>query len=320
MTRGCVLVQLLNSSQVRLLPVAEALATEGGIGVYIEPELASTLSPELNPITGAPPGESVLYGPDGSATAAPTAGTPDAAADNGDGDGDGVSAGLVVGIVFAAVVVCAVIGLVAVVISRRKSRAAQGGPPQHPDYTGPPPYGAPYNGAAYNTGNYFTPGTMPHGSYHDQGSHAPVYGKSGYNVATGAFGDTRAYGALPSLHPVNGPGVVAAPLDADTVWTEDLTMNTLEGRTATSVTSNGSGVRTRRGAASRGVTGDPGSPVGPLPPNASVDDKIERIHKQLDGMHSVGRPVLGRFEILSSHHRRQGGATLAHMHAVHACH
>eukprot|EP00892_Ulva_mutabilis_P002733 jgi/Ulvmu1/12460/UM009_0112.1 len=299
---------LLESDAVRLLPVEEALVTDGGIGTFIEPELQSSLSPGLNPVTGAPPGADVLYGPDGSNLVATD--DPEATVTPDDGD-DGVSVGLVVGIVVPVVVVCAIVTLIAVLLSRKRKAAAApppppGMPPPHGDPYAPGPYGHGSFHPAYGS-NYFTPGQMPADSYHDSGASAATYGKSGYNVATGAFGDTRAYGALPPQHPANArPGVFSGP-DPDTVWTEDLTTNTLDGRTATSATSSASGVRGRRGATTRGVTGDPGSPVGPMPANASVDDKLERIHKQLDGMHAVGKPVLGRFEVLSAQHRRQGG-------------
>jgi hypothetical protein len=58
---------------------------------------------------------------------------------------------------------------------------------------------------------------------------------------------------------------------------------------------------------SRGGTRDPGEPVGPLPANASVEEQIERLHKQLDGMHAVKKPLLGSYEVLSHSNRRQGG-------------
>jgi hypothetical protein len=58
---------------------------------------------------------------------------------------------------------------------------------------------------------------------------------------------------------------------------------------------------------SRGGTRDPGEPVGPLPANASVEEQIERLHKQLDGMHAVKKPILGSYEVLSHSNRRQGG-------------
>ena len=54
-------------------------------------------------------------------------------------------------------------------------------------------------------------------------------------------------------------------------------------------------------------TRDPRDPVGPLPDDASIDVKIERLHKQLDGMHAVSKPLLGRYEVLSHSNRRQGG-------------
>jgi hypothetical protein len=50
--------------------------------------------------------------------------------------------------------------------------------------------------------------------------------------------------------------------------------------------------------------------VGPLPANASVEEQIERLHKQLDGMHAVKKPILGSYEVLSHSNRRQGGMLL----------
>lgn len=277
--------QLLKSSRVRLLPVETALKTPGGVGEYEAPEVAAVVEP----------------------------------GDGGDGGDDGgTSGGLIAGIVIAVVVAALVAAIAAVLCMRRRNNTKQADPASNPPPEGPPPPGysshPAYSSAHYasgHPGSVYVPGSYGYAPGPDSYGYAapPASGKGGYNVATGAFGDTRAYGALPPQHPLNmhGPGV--GPPDVDTVFTEDLTTNTLDGRTATSATSATSAARGRRSAAvSRGVTGDPGSPVGALPPNASLDDKLDRIHRQLDGMYAVGKPALGRFELLGSAHRRQGGA------------
>lgn len=63
-------------------------------------------------------------------------------------------------------------------------------------------------------------------------------------------------------------------------------------------------------------TRDPGDPVGPMPEGASVEEKIERLHKQLDGMHAVNKPLLSHYEVLSHSNRRQGGAALRSFYAA----
>jgi hypothetical protein len=60
----------------------------------------------------------------------------------------------------------------------------------------------------------------------------------------------------------------------------------------------------------RSGTLDPVEPVGHLPDNASIEEKIERLHKQLDGMHAFKKPLLGIYEVLSHANRRQGGMIL----------
>lgn len=52
---------------------------------------------------------------------------------------------------------------------------------------------------------------------------------------------------------------------------------------------------------------------------ASIDTKIERLHKQLDGMYAVSKPLLGRYEVLSHSNRRQGGACPVLRAALSAC-
>lgn len=56
-------------------------------------------------------------------------------------------------------------------------------------------------------------------------------------------------------------------------------------------------------------------PVGPPLPGASVDDRLNRLCRQLDTLMRHKIPVLGEYMLLGMDGRRQGGAPRAHHHS-----
>ena len=47
--------------------------------------------------------------------------------------------------------------------------------------------------------------------------------------------------------------------------------------------------------------------IKPPPPDASIQDRISYLHRQLDGMHVAKKPIMGIYEVLPHSSRRQGG-------------
>ena len=322
-------LQLL-SGPVRAIPLADALVTEGGIGAELaaDDDSGSPLPPgvEINP--SDPYGGGGSSGPYG-------------------GDDGGVETWVIIVIIAAVVAVVAMIVAFFVFRRRSDARNAaaadqKAGPYPYPPHGPPyaPPYGAPY-APPYAPGGYLhghpggygqppwpgyapTPGLQREPS---DGVHAKLQAVPGSPGAASTQSRSSVPGSRVSrvgAYPARWHAPFGA---ADVTFTDDFAMpqytdvspyHTIEDTVMTRATeashtsrASRASQRTRvsaRSTASGAGRGDPGQPVGPLPADASVPQLMERLSRQLDGMHAVGKPIMERFLLRGDSHRRMGGA------------
>jgi hypothetical protein len=260
-----------------------AAAIQDPMAIGTEPETPAT--PEASP--------------SGTATSTRDAASVSTAPSANKSDNMGIGAGGIAGIVAAVVVGIALVAGAAYFVTNRRRKATQndafpaqgpvpgqfGAPPGYGGYDGKafPPEGAwntvssdgqggigppdPYQSGPSGTypGPYAGPGGYggpPPGS----GSYAHAPGP-GYNVATAAFGDSRQYGAMPSMHAGNMHAQQFVPPFPQATFTYD-DLSIVSGGGATISSQQGNMTK-----GSRSSTKDAGDPVEPLPEGASIDQK-----------------------------------------------
>lgn len=324
-------MQLL-SGPVRAMPLAEALITPGGIGSEPTDESGSPLPPgvSLDPRDpyGSSSGGGDSYG-------------------GGGGDGGGGLDTWVI-IVIIAGVVAVLAAVIGVYVYRRQNQARQhqpkdqlgyypSGPAYGPQYVVAQPSFGPGGPGSAHPGVYGaapwpyppTPGTPTPSNEALNTKLQAVPGSPGvasYRTHSSGGGRTRVEALAARWH--------APYTDTDVTFTddcalpqysyvssgdEDVTRNTQASRASrASALSQRSRQSTRSGTYTTAGRGDPGSPVGPPPEGASVPELMDRLARQLDGMHAVGKPIKERFLPLGQAQRRMGGA--AHCgHAYPTC-
>eukprot|EP00892_Ulva_mutabilis_P008922 jgi/Ulvmu1/6401/UM003_0029.1 len=323
-------IRELLSGPVNALALDDALATDGGIG--------AELAPDDNSGSPLPPGVDINIGNSYESGADPSDGDPS------DGDDDGIETWVIV--VIIAGVVALIAALAAYCLFRRRAdarsaaaaqqKAEHAYPPHGPGYG--PPYGAPYGvygPVGYPSGHpggygpppwpYPPSGGMPsvgsdlHPKLHSvPGSPGAASMQSRTSASTRhGRGSSNADALAARWHaPFSGTDVTCTddfslPQYTDvspyhTVDEDSVTRGTQVSRASrASHMSRRSRTSTRTGAS--GGRGDPGSPVGPLPADASVPQLMDRLSRQLDGMHAVGKPVMDKYLPLGEAQRRMGG-------------
>jgi hypothetical protein len=266
--------------------------------------------------------------------------------DEGEGGSGGESAGAIIGGVIAGVVVIvAMFAAIAYYLSRRRRtagpRSGKGGqeaPPQSGmretwdprslqhftsigSYPGGPPH-VPSMGSQQGNRSLASIDTVETASYH---APMPVAAPGSFHgQGVPSRGSTPVYQPPPGMSqfgkgqkvPLQAAQAQLQNMFPQATCTYDDLMILSNGNT---VGSSGSNVHPGSSHAAQGhplrtntstsrASGELNIPVQPLPEGAGVEQRIARLHRQLDGMHAYQKPVMGRYAILGHAHRRQGGA------------